>query len=208
MSKSNEALPNFIVKGTLIYPYLSETEKFKGKEDTGKYSASLLISKKSKKNIKILEDAIQAARNSVKFKISRDKTFVKDGEDLDGEVYEGMLKIKASNKQKPALLIANPKSKIKPTDTARINKHFYAGAQVSLLLGIWIQDNEWGKRLNCNLNGVMFHEHGEKLPMGGISDQYDSDEALKQFGYDPDDFEEAEDDDETFDIDDDEDDED
>lgn len=42
----------------------------------------------------------------------------------------------------------------------------YAGCYVNASVEIWIQDNQWGKRVNCTLRGVQFLRDGDSFGGG------------------------------------------
>ena len=84
--------------------------------------------------------------------------------DKDGKVYDGF-------EGKFSLSTRNPKVKPKA-----LNKHvkevseedgvIYAGCYVHASVEFWAQDNEWGRRINCNLRGVMFAGDGDSFGGG------------------------------------------
>ena len=53
-----------------------------------------------------------------------------------------------------------------------IESLIYSGCYVHAVLDLWAQDNKWGRRVNCTLQGVMFAADGENF--GGSSVANDS----------------------------------
>jgi len=47
-----------------------------------------------------------------------------------------------------------------------IERLIYDGCYVNAKVEFWAQDNNWGRRLNCSLLGVMFAGHGESFGGG------------------------------------------
>lgn len=83
----------------------------------------------------------------------------KNGEIYDG--FEGMYNLSTRNpKTKPSAL-NRAGSPVTEADGV-----IYAGCYVHASVEFWAQDNQWGRRINCNLRGVMFHEHGDAFSGG------------------------------------------
>ena len=141
----------------LSFPDLYKKSTFNGQE--GKYGATLLLDKMDEDAYEALTSEIQAQLAEAKVKVSKDKWFLKDGDDSEYDGYEGMYSIKASNNQRPTLVDKDAVMSV-PEDEL-----FYAGCYVNVSIGIWIQNNNYGKRVNCNLLGVQFVKDGK--PMGG-----------------------------------------
>lgn len=49
----------------------------------------------------------------------------------------------------------------------------YAGCYVNARITVWAQDNQYGKRINAELNGVQFYADGEAFGGGGAPAQAD-----------------------------------
>lgn len=108
------------------------------------------------------------AKGRVGFKES---ALSKDGEVYDG--FEGMFSLNASNKAQPLIVgqeVVFKQSDKKPgrqyTDPNKTGAMFlileqkdgkpYNGCNVNVSVEVWAQDNEFGKRVNCQLKGVQF----------------------------------------------------
>ena len=71
------------------------------------------------------------------------------------EGWQGMFYVKASNQRHP-LVVDN-----KGRDITEEDGTLYAGCYVHANVTLWTQDNQWGKRINANLRGVMFVKEGD-----------------------------------------------
>ena len=61
----------------------------------------------------------------------------------------------------------------------------YDGCYVTAIIGIWAQDNKFGKRINANLLGVQFKKDGDPLASGV--------EKVNDDDFDDDDFDDEDD---------------
>ena len=62
----------------------------------------------------------------------------------------------------------------------------YAGCYVNASLEFWVQDNQWGKRVNCTLRGIQFLRDGDSFSAGRPADADEFDEVSE--GADASDF--------------------
>lgn len=86
------------------------------------------------------------------------KLALRDGDgkaSYDG--FEGNLYIQASSKVRPLVIDGN-RAPIPPGVGT-----VYSGCYANLVLDVWAQDNQWGKRINCNALGVQFVKDGERF---------------------------------------------
>jgi len=168
----------------LSYPQLFKARAFgKGKDGEPAFSASFLIDKDSKigqANIAAVDDAIYEAKiakwgSKDKFpKFKDDKICFHDGDDdEDAPEKQGMMVLSARNYKKPRVLDRDKQ------DVVEADGIVYGGCYVDAIVRIWAQDNEWGKRINCSLEGVRFRRDGE---------------AFGAAPFDPDEFEDLDDD--------------
>ena len=74
--------------------------------------------------------------------------------------YEDNWSIKAGNSSRPTL-VDN-----RGIQTTEEDNLFYPGCYVNAKIGIWIQNNSYGKRVNANLLGVQFVKDGADLSGG------------------------------------------
>jgi hypothetical protein len=166
----------------ISFPALAEPEAFGDGEPA--YQAKFIIPPKSEQ-AKAIKDAIAAAAKEqwkdkapevLKMLVEDKKiAFVeapyrnkKSGETYAG--FEGMHYLSARNaKSRPTVY---NKANVKLDDTRDIKSLIYSGCYVHALVDIWAQDNKWGRRINCTLQGVMFANDGENF--GGSSVATDS----------------------------------
>jgi hypothetical protein len=160
----------------LSFPSLFQTASFGG-ESTGKYEATFILDKVEHKDlIANIKKQIDALMVEAKIKVGSDKICLKDGDEFGRPEMEGKYSIKASTKKRP-LVIDREKSPI--TEDYNI---VYAGCHVNAILSIWSQNNNYGKRINAQLDGVQFVKDGEPFGDAGVSV-----DAFDAFGNDSDD---------------------
>lgn len=86
-----------------------------------------------------------------------------DGEVYDG--YEGMFYIKSSTPEKrPPRIIDRDKKELTEADGKP-----YSGCYVNTNITLWVQSNEFGNRVNCNLRIVQFVADGEAFGAAAAS---------------------------------------
>lgn len=148
----------------LSFPSLFRMAEFGG-ESTGKYEATFVLDKVEHADaIKAIEAQInELMKNDLKSKLAADKICLKDGDTLGRPEFEGKYTIKASTKKRP-VVIDRDKSQLAEED----NKP-YAGCYVNGILSLWAQNNQYGKRINAQLDGVQFYADGEPFGDAGIS---------------------------------------
>ena len=152
----------------LSFPSIFKRSDFNGQE--GKFEATFLISKESQeKVIKEIEAKIALIQKDNKVKVSPDKICLKDGDFVDYDGYEGHMSIKAGSNRRPTVI------DLDKTPLVEDDGKPYAGCYVNAILELWLQDNSYGKRVNCNLNGVQFIKEGEAFGAGDndCSDEFD-----------------------------------
>jgi hypothetical protein len=155
----------------LSFPSLFHKAVFNGEET--KFEATFLINKATHgPKIKEINAEIDGLikENLKGSKIPPDKICLKDGDNIDYAGYAGNMSLKASSTKRP-IAIDRDKSPLTEDD----NK-FYAGCYVNASLELWVQNNQYGKRINCNLLGVQFHKDGEPFADGvkGSPDDFEA----------------------------------
>lgn len=145
----------------LSYPALFRPKGFQGSSDNPKYQASFIIdpeSKLGKKNLSLIEDAIDAAKDrkwgDKPPKLKADKLCLIEG-DPDKDEEDGMMVLRSSNAKAP-LVLDRDKTELDESDGRP-----YGGCYVDAIVRIWAQDNEYGKRINGSLEAVRFRRDGE-----------------------------------------------
>jgi hypothetical protein len=170
-----------IQSARLSFPSLFRTAMF-GSEDTGKYEATFILDKTEHAEVikQIQAEAARLMKEELKAKLPAEKICIKDGDEQARPEFEGTFTVKASTKRRP-LVIDRDKSPITEDD----NK-VYAGCYVNGIISLWVQNNQYGKRINAQLDGVQFVKDGEPFGDGGISaDEFDAfgdDELDEMFG--------------------------
>jgi hypothetical protein len=173
----------------LAFPELYKAKAFK--DGAPKFSASLLVDKNDKTQIAAINAEIAKVAEAkwadkagaiLKGLNANGKTFFRDG-DLKSEYdgFSGTMSISASSDKRPLLLDAN-----KAVLSAEDGK-FYGGCYVNAKIGIWAQDNDYGKRINAELLGVQFFRDGDSFGGGGTA-SVDDFEDLADTGALADDF--------------------
>lgn len=156
----------------LSFPSLFESEQYNG-TDTGKYAATFLMDKKGKLAKKIQKAAKEVAEEKFGKPLPKGlKTCLKDGDEVEYDGYAGMLAIKANTKKRP-VLINRDKTPITADDDT-----LYPGCYVNVSLELYGLDNQYGKRISCQLNGIQFLKDGESF--GSSNDSFDDFEALDE----------------------------
>jgi len=140
---------------------------FDGKE--GKFEATFLISKDDEKTKAKLDKAIAAAIKEANVKVKAANICLKDGDDAEYDGYEGQWSLKSSN-NKRFTVIDRDKTPLTEDDDV-----LYAGCYVNAIISLWVQNNQWGKRVNANLEGIQFCKDGEIFGTGSVdvTDEFD-----------------------------------
>jgi len=166
----------------IAFPSLGEPEAYGDGEPA--YQAKFIIVPKSEQAKAIKEAIAAAAKEQWKDKsadviklLTEDKKVAyveapyrnkKSGETYAG--FEGMHYLSARNsKSRPTIY---NKANVKLESSRDIESLIYSGCYVHALIDLYAQDNQWGRRINCVLQGVMFHADGENF--GGSSVATDS----------------------------------
>lgn len=159
-----------LMRVRMIFPDIFRKGSFNGQET--KYSATFLIPKEDQKTYKQIMDAIDVTKNEYKdpkIKVPNSRLFIMDGDEMESEytTFENHWVVRASNTNRPTALDRD-KSPLQEEDDK-----VYSGVYVNAIIAPWIQDNNYGKRINASLLGIQFVEHGE--PLGGSTVASDDD---------------------------------
>lgn len=164
-----------VKNGRLSFPSVFQKAQYKGKET--KYEATVLIPKSDKETFQLLKSAIQAvqadtidSKTKKTIVVPKDKWCLKDGDESGREEYAGYWTLKASSNKRPLVMNAD-KSPLTEDDDV-----LYSGCRVNALIGLWVQDNDYGKRVNANLHGIQFAGDDEPFATGTSADVDDFDE--------------------------------
>lgn len=88
--------------------------------------------------------------------------------------YAGMFYLASNNTTKPKVVDRNPKRVLNETDGKP-----YAGCMVNASITLWVQDNQFGKRVNANLRAVQFCEDNDAFGVKPV-DAEEEFEALEE----------------------------
>lgn len=104
------------------------------------------------------------------------KTCLHDGNDkpqYDG--FEGNMYISAASPNRPGIFDSNK------TELTEASGKPYAGCYVHANIEIWAQDNNYGKRINASLKGVMFYKDGDAF-VGSVPSEADDFDDVSDTG--------------------------
>ncbi len=151
----------------LSFPSIFKRSVFDGKE--GKFEATFLLDKSDKATKKTLDEAIKVAIDEAKIKVPADKRCLKDGDESEYGGYEGTWSVKAGSSKRPTLITRDKTPIVEDDDV------LYSGCYVNAIVDIWIQNNQYGKRVNANLYGIQFVKDGEPFGRGNedVTDDFD-----------------------------------
>lgn len=136
----------------LSFPSVFQKATFNGQE--GKYEATFLIDKSDTETKAKLDEVIASALAEAKIKVPSDKMCLKDGDNIDYDGYENVWSFKGSSAKRPTV-INRDKTPITEEDGI-----LYAGCYVNAVVDIWVQKNDYGKRVNGNLYAIQFVKDG------------------------------------------------
>ena len=168
-------MSKFMLKDVrLSFPSLFKKATFDG--NATKYEATLLLDKK--KHAKVIDkinadikEAMAKFHSDTGKKIKSDKTCFKDGDESDYDGYGNCMSFKASNDKRPSVLDRNKEPLIE--DDGRP----YSGCYVNAIVDYWVQNNQFGARINANLLGIQFVRDGDSFGAGGsVADSDDFDD--------------------------------
>lgn len=163
----------------LAFPALFEAKTVAG-EGKPSFSAALLIDP-ADPQVKAINAAVEATATEkwsakapalIKQMRAADKICLHDGDlkaTYDG--FPGNLFISARNPVRPTVL------DVDKTPLVESDGKPYAGCYVNVILELWAQDNQYGKRVNATLMGVQFAKDGDAFSGGGAADAGDFDDV-------------------------------
>lgn len=160
----------------LSYPHLATPQE--GDDGSKKFGATFLLDKDiHSETAEVLKDLAAKTAKNAKVKVPSSKYFIKDGDEefSDKPECENMFVISAREKKRPVCRDADKEE----IDVDDIEEILYGGCYVSALIGLWVQDNKYGKRVNANLRSIKFIKDGEPFGAERIDDSeawYDEDE--------------------------------
>ena len=157
----------------LSFPSLFKRATFDGKET--KFEATFLLNKETQGDqIELIKTQIEAAIKEANIKVPSDKRCLRDGDDSEYDGYAGNMSLKTAANKRPTVIDRDKSPLVEEDDRV------YAGCYVNCVIDFWVQNNNYGKRVNCNVYGVQFVKDGEAFGSGpvDVSDDFDELEDL------------------------------
>lgn len=120
------------------------------------------------------EDGARIAQELVR----EGKTCIRDGNsrrNRKGEIYQGFenhfaVSSNARADQPPRIFTPHGE-KITSENFAEFEQYaIYGGCYAHVLISLWAQDNQYGRRINATIEGAVFAEHGEAFAGGRASE--------------------------------------
>lgn len=145
-------------------------EKDKPEDGVPKYRATMIIdpsTEEGKANVARMEKAMDAvAKDKWPKKLPKKLEYCLGEGDEDKDTdkypeYAGMMFFNANNDKRPRV-IDRQRNPITADDDI-----IYPGCYANVSIGLWAQDNAFGKKVNANIRGVQFFADGEALGGGG-----------------------------------------
>lgn len=146
----------------LSFAQIFEPKGFNGSEPA--YSANFIVSKEDEQ-AKTLEQAVQSLINhqwpTNKPNLKEDKLALKNGDNVQYSGYENSVYVTSKNRKAPVL------QDLDLSPVLENDNKLVSGDYVNAVIEFWAQDNNYGKRINCNLVGIQYVKQGERF--GGTS---------------------------------------
>ena len=172
-----------IKNATLNFPSLFRLPVIKGKP-ADKYSTKVILDPKANAaELKAIRAEILRLRTEdlKGAKLPSDKICLRDGNDYDDEVYTDKFILSASSKRRPHV-VHSVNGQLEPL--SEDDNLIYSGCICNVNVNLWAQNNDYGKRINCELVAVQWKAEGTPIGGAGISREA----AMEGFEPDPDDF--------------------
>jgi hypothetical protein len=158
----------------LSFPNLFQASSVNGSEP--RFAANFLFAPDSENANEVNNTLVHVAKEKwgtkaemeLKKLRASDRTCMHDGDMKDYDGYEGNFYLSASNSVKPLVLDKDAKTHLDSSDGRP-----YAGCYVNAIVDIWVQDNNFGKRINASLRGVQFVKDGDAFSGGGAATEDD-----------------------------------
>ncbi len=161
MSTSEKIL---LPEARLSFPRLFKARAFQDGQ-TPRYEAVFLLDPSDKRQAKAIEkiEAEAEALISAKWPKKRPSKIefcfgYADEEGLEYDGYSGQFFIRSNKKEPDGLPVVVDRSNRLLEEKDGV---VYAGSYVNGTVTLWLQDNQYGKRINANLRGVQFVRDGE-----------------------------------------------
>lgn len=168
----------------------------------GKYKANGLMEKgteDTKANmakLKAVNEAVKLAKwgpPEKQPKLKPEKVYLRDGNLENWDGYDGCYYVSANSDDQPVLIDRVKDEKGKWVVLTKENggpKKLYSGAIVNMIIRVWAQDNEHGRRMNAEIKCIQFVAHGTPFSQTA---PVDPDDAFDDDDVGPDDLDQIDD---------------
>lgn len=149
----------------------SDASRAQVSDGNGPYGPEMPVSEALKKAMEPVAKAKWGAKAGDVYKSlkAQNKTVIHDGaEKAQYAGFEGNHYISAANSIRPPVVDSDGRTPLTISDGKP-----YAGAYATVVVELWAQDNQYGKRLNASLMGVQFLRDGERLAGGAVASEDD-----------------------------------
>ena len=143
-----------------MFPNIVRPNSFEGK--ITKYDAMLLIPKLDKNQVAKVEKAVQKLLIENENKAlwtEEDKLALKDGDNSQYTTLHHHYTVKANSSKKIPCVWRNREH----LDSGEVERTFVNGSCVNAVISFWYQDNDYGNRVNCNLEALQFVKSSDGL---------------------------------------------
>lgn len=181
----------FLIRDVRVsFPHFDKPWAKNPEKDTPKYNCVGLLNKvKHKLAKRVLDELIAEKVKGLKLKSMSEKDrCLRDG-DAEGakEEHAGSWTLNCSSPADRPPSVRGKDTRVIPQN--KIRSTILPGYQVDLLLKLWPQDNEWGKKVNCDLIAVQFKREDEtlgedRIGEDDIDDTFDAVEDDDDSGFD------------------------
>lgn len=198
----------------LFEPAKDRKDEKTGATIKGKYKANFLMEKGTPETIANMAKCKKASEEAKAAKWGADpkkhpklkpqSVYLRDGDLENWDGYEGCWYVSANSDEMPGLIDRTKDEKGQWEELTKENhgtRKLYSGAYVNCILRVWAQDNEYGKRVNCEIKVVQFVRKGEAFsggrsvdPNEAFGDDDIGDDDLDAGGFDEEEGEVEEDD--------------
>lgn len=172
MINANKLMPTGEIRANARFMFVNVFEPRTVGNGKPKYEVTLLIDKEDKEAVKLINDAIERAKEAFKEKFGAPrgklKTWVLDGDEErpDDPNYAGKLFFSAKSDNKPVVKIRENGMLVDALDESEFYSGCY-GAAVLRFFPYKTPDNAAG--ISCGLNAVIKLEDGPRMGGGGSS---------------------------------------
>lgn len=157
-------------------PYRGKNKRDDGGEAPAKYSLVSICNKETHDDMHAAVTAfIKKMLSDADVTVGKKDWFIRDGDDAGKDEYEGAWTVSASELRKPK---CRDRQGNLVDDTDDIREMFQSGYWANVLIRPWLQQNDYGRKVNAGLVGVQFVKKDKTFGQGDI-DESDVWEAVE-----------------------------